>query len=116
MHNNTRRNRIDREQDLGMGLTVRQRPQLLAHWNACFAAATSTDLATEIRFHARDGITAFISIFKWIEGPIRSPIQWVPEALSPKVKRLKRQADQTTLNFRMLEFMDVYHHDSYTSP
>jgi hypothetical protein len=95
MQDNTRRNRKDREQDLheinlGMGLTVIQRPQLLAQWNASFAAVTSTDLATEIRFHARDGIAAFISISKWIQGPIRSPIQLVPEATNSCSKCLYR--------------------------
>jgi hypothetical protein len=73
-------------------------------------------LVTEIQFHARDEITAFVRISKSIQGSSRSLIQWVPGALLPGVKRLKRKADNTTLKSRKLEFVDVYHHASYTSP
>jgi hypothetical protein len=66
MHDNAGRNGVDRQQDmheldLDTSLTVRQRQQLLAPWNARFAVATGTRLTTEIRFHARDEIAAFVS-------------------------------------------------------
>jgi hypothetical protein len=122
-------NRVGRERDiyeidLDTGLAMRRSPSLLAPWNARFVAVSrathcikrlSTGLTTGIRLQAGDEISAFVSISKSIQWPTRSPIQWVPGAVSPGVKRLQRKAHHSILKSRWLEFMEVYHHAPHTS-
>jgi hypothetical protein len=42
--------------------------------------------------------------------PTQPPLQWVPLAVSPGVKRPRREADHTSNLFRGQEYADLYSH------
>jgi hypothetical protein len=50
------------------------------------------------RFKSRQGLGIFLftSVFRPVLGPIQSPIQWVPRALSLEEKRPEREADHSS--------------------
>jgi hypothetical protein len=53
------------------------------------------DRGSRVRFSAELGIFLFITASRTALGPIQPPIQWVPGALSLKVKRPEREADHS---------------------
>jgi hypothetical protein len=61
------------------------------------------------------GIFLFTTASKTALKPIQPPIQWVPEALSPGVKRPGREADHSpTSSAEVKEWLELYIHSPNT--